>query len=682
MNKYKALIIILAAFLLMRLAVLFFFIQHTFQCEELLQGAIAKEIMGGTGLPLLEYQATPYSGGSLLDAIITIPFFAVFGANLFALKLVPLFFSAVTLALLFLFAWRHFNPRTAYITAFLFILASPLWIAATLANEGSHAESLVFTVAALFLFYEIIFKRKTKPIYYFSFGFICGMGLYWIYTFLLTLGLILLIWFRHDKKIFFSKGFYLFWLGLLAWMIPWLGYNLTNGFKGPRDVFSVFLEPDYSSTKAWVDAVSRFLRNVRFTRMLDLAGIGGLSYNLLNRAWLLLYWAGFIFILKSCKFSLKMLLFSKESFVAIFPLSLLIVASIYGIDPGESAYFMDWIYLVPILPFVFLTTAIILDRLVFKIAYLKYVCVAVLFISVISGSASYCGKMRRSEFAAGFREPGYSYKYLSWCFISKYPSNLYKIMDDITRVKNPQQREVIGQILIIEVCDEPAPLDFREYVKLTRRLEDRSKPYFYKTLIKGLYGNSDIELGQLVKQVDGFSLYVEEKFRPSLYEGIGAVMVKRYPDDTLKFKEGALFMQEKYRPYYYRGMAHPFYVGWQTQGNSEHAERFRSCLSWLPEEYKPLFLEGAGETLSNIGFSDIADKSYPGTEDAQVIYDFTQTLEPRYRRHVLEGMGKNLSYIIQPGNEQFVYQFINNLKTEEEKNLVLGILRDNLKHVQ
>src|SRR3989338_3349949 len=149
MGKYKVLLIILLVFLLTRIGTLFISIDKVFFPDELHQGMIAKEIMNKGGLSVFDYPNNDYHGGLLVSGLLTIPFFALFGPNLFALKLTPLLFSTLTLLVLFLFAWKFFNRRIALITALLYIFSPNMWITYSLYNSGSHSENILFTILAM-----------------------------------------------------------------------------------------------------------------------------------------------------------------------------------------------------------------------------------------------------------------------------------------------------------------------------------------------------------------------------------------------------------------------------------------------------------------------------------------------------------------------------------------------------
>jgi hypothetical protein len=548
--------------------------------------------------------------------------------------------------------------------ASLFIFSSHIWASFNLYNAGFHSENLVFTALAMYIFYGIIFGHKNKPIYYLCLGIVCGFGTYFSFTFLVTQAAIFLVWFIHDKKLFIKKELYIFLLGFLLGMIPWFYYNFGSGFKGVTDVFPVFFEgKNYFNLQTWLDIIRRFLKIIWFPKMLGFIGLGQFFYYLSGSIYNLIFWFSFIYILWYNRHSWTNIVSAKEFLVFIFPILLLFIATLHGEEPGGS-YFMEWKYVVGLFPFIFFTVAILMDRLFFKMRMLKTIAITIFFTLFILVVARYSRKINFQDFGKGFNEPGYSYTFLFESFNSKYPRNFYKILDNITRLSAPEKYEVLTQTLTIHLSENIYPVDFKEYIKLSYRLDEKYRPFFYRILIKGLYYTSDLPLNDLIRQVDILSKAVEDKYKPYLYEGIGALMVKRFPDNTIQYKEGTNLVDKKYVANYYRGLSEPVYIDYI----GDYVNRCKSCLTWLDEAYKPLYLENIGEFLAKMGFlMFIIDRIHSDDEEAKIFYDFFKNLDSKQSRYVLEGVGKGLSYFYSPNNKKEIYQFLNHFKEEEKK---------------
>ena len=65
-------------------------------------------------MPLLDYQAYPHSGGTLVAGILTTPLFMLLGPSLISLKVLPLLFSLGTLLLWYFFLIKYADKEVTY----------------------------------------------------------------------------------------------------------------------------------------------------------------------------------------------------------------------------------------------------------------------------------------------------------------------------------------------------------------------------------------------------------------------------------------------------------------------------------------------------------------------------------------------------------------------------------------
>ena len=208
--------------------------------EELYRGTIAKEIVEGIKAPLLDYQADPYDGGSLVMGILAAPLFRVLGPSLFVLKLVPLAFSFGTLLLLLLFLRRFFDEPTAFLGGLLLTLSPPNFTALSLTAIGSHTESIFFSILILYCFYRFTFEENHSLFWSAAFGLAAGTGCWFTSITGITVLACLLSWFlmgcpgRSQKAVLFFCG------ALFAGLLPFISYNLSHRFRGIRFVLGVF----------------------------------------------------------------------------------------------------------------------------------------------------------------------------------------------------------------------------------------------------------------------------------------------------------------------------------------------------------------------------------------------------------------------------------------------------------
>src|SRR3989449_7383626 len=171
----------------------------TYLGEELYRGTIAQELVTGLTMPFTEYRADNYAGGSLVIGALAAGFFVLFGPTLFALKLAPLL--VFTLALVFWY-WtieRVAGERVAGYFALLFCFSPPLFTDYSVTAMGFHSESIVFSALTVFLLFRMLSDKTGSPALPVLLGLVAGIGLWFCYTYGLTLLTLLGFWVWHDK---------------------------------------------------------------------------------------------------------------------------------------------------------------------------------------------------------------------------------------------------------------------------------------------------------------------------------------------------------------------------------------------------------------------------------------------------------------------------------------------------
>ena len=78
-SRYAYLAGLVLLYVFTRLLVLFCAIDKVTLDEELYRGNIAKELISGPAFPFLDYQRSEYEGGSLVNGVLAVPFFLLFG---------------------------------------------------------------------------------------------------------------------------------------------------------------------------------------------------------------------------------------------------------------------------------------------------------------------------------------------------------------------------------------------------------------------------------------------------------------------------------------------------------------------------------------------------------------------------------------------------------------------------
>src|SRR3989442_8599555 len=204
----------------------------TYLGEELYRGTIAQKLVTVLTMPFTEYRADNYARGSLVIRALAAGFFVLFGPTLFALKLAPLL--VYTLALLFWY-WtiqRKAGERVARFFAVLFCFSPPLLTAYSVAALGTYSESIVFSALTVFLLFKMLSEEKPSPAVPALLGLTAGVGLWFCYTYGLTLLALLGFWLWHDKGALRRPRFAWFALGFLMGFSPWIVINVQTHFAG------------------------------------------------------------------------------------------------------------------------------------------------------------------------------------------------------------------------------------------------------------------------------------------------------------------------------------------------------------------------------------------------------------------------------------------------------------------
>ncbi len=237
--SFLPIFILVLAFLIIRLFILFTSISLIVGPEERVRGSIAMSLIKGLKMPLFEYQCDTYGGGSIIAGILAIPFFLLFGPSIASLKLVGLSFSTATLILWYFFCNKFFNRRLATIMSLLFIFSPIRLTRYSLATGGCHLETVFFNILVILIFFQIFFNGEKHKVNFIILGLISGFSLWFAYIFFITFLTCLLFWFILDRKLFIKKEFFIFIIFFIIGFSPWIYYNLTRNFIG-LDVIKLY----------------------------------------------------------------------------------------------------------------------------------------------------------------------------------------------------------------------------------------------------------------------------------------------------------------------------------------------------------------------------------------------------------------------------------------------------------
>ncbi len=230
-NKFLIFLLLAAAFVLIRLLFMFSserFISHG---EEFMTGSIAKGIIQGWASPLIDFQVRSYHGGPILDALVAVPFFAVFGPSIFSLKLAGLFIHLAGFLLFLVFLSRYFGARAAVFSALLYVFAPPIFLAWNLIPVGSHPETAFFSALTLLLLFNALFRTPSSAAFFFL-GLASGLSIWYSYSNLplfLFCTAVLLFNFAQER---IRKNYPVFAGALVIGLLPLIVFNLRNANRG------------------------------------------------------------------------------------------------------------------------------------------------------------------------------------------------------------------------------------------------------------------------------------------------------------------------------------------------------------------------------------------------------------------------------------------------------------------
>src|SRR5207249_5253573 len=200
--------------------------------QESYRGTIAQELITGPTLPFTEYRANNHSLGSLVIGGIAAGFFLLFGPTLFALKLAPLLVFTLTLVFWYWTIQRAAGERVAGYFALLFCFSPPLFTDYSVTAMGFHSESIVFSALTVFLLFRMLSDKTGSPALPVLLGLVAGIGLWFCYTYGLTLLTLLGFWVWHDKGRLRLPRVLWFALGFLVGFSPWIVLNVQTHFAG------------------------------------------------------------------------------------------------------------------------------------------------------------------------------------------------------------------------------------------------------------------------------------------------------------------------------------------------------------------------------------------------------------------------------------------------------------------
>ena len=200
--------------------------------EDLGRGLVARELLDGMALHLLDHQMDPYAGGSLVMGILATPLFALFGDSIVSLKLAAVPFIVVTALAMYALLARTAG-RTAAVLASSLVFLTPYSMGRlSLLVWGDHSQTPAFMALCLVLAQAWGDDSRRGVWRAATLGLVAGFGLYFHYHLFIPLMVVGLLLLATDRRgLVGARGAALL-VGALVGFLPWLVYNLTHDFQG------------------------------------------------------------------------------------------------------------------------------------------------------------------------------------------------------------------------------------------------------------------------------------------------------------------------------------------------------------------------------------------------------------------------------------------------------------------
>ena len=681
----KYILFLVLCFFLSRILLLYTSVETFFNFEELHTGTVIHDFIMGLKMPFLNYQDMYYSGETVFLGFFGIPFFLIFGKTLLALKLTITSLYALSLLIMLLFLEKHFNLKTAIITGLLFIFAPPFWIWTTLMPMYQHSESFLFVILGFYLLYNIIYQEeensRQRYLYFALLGLINGIGLWYIYSFLIATVSYALFWVIAHKRNIKIKELLLFILFVIlgfSLRIYQLGIDGMIVFNyGNRTISSYFFYiPIIEIIKRFGDILFIFLPKCSYFKnnffslfFYLLCGICFLSIAWLNRK--VIY-----HLAPWCKYE-------EKDNCNIKAFSFVIYITVYIAALGTSSFDLlpepDGLrYIAPIYPFCIIIIALIIERL--RTSSLRYLRISsVVLLTVTMGMCIY-GYISllipwndKSELGRINKYKGYSNKSFDWLYGIKIGETVYLSPEwsyEESRKKHTYNYH--QQVMAVGFMAQVEKETLFEYIEdigtykhlyygglgltghfgLPETIPEKFKAHFYENygagcgssffLRQSLFHTNKDYISQMKVNLK-YADPVPDNYKPFFYEGLGRNIAFTTPGDHETYIGMVNCIEKQYQPYFCIGLGRM--LGWRYIDEKEQI----NTINTFPQEFRPYLFQG-------MGLDYVYDFWLSFKNINEVISQGNNTPE-KYREDYYKGLGIGAQWIAL--DDKTVYERVN-----------------------
>lgn len=557
-----------------------------FVMGELTRGAIAVEFLEGPRLEFLEYVDNIYGMGDLFIGLWTVPFFALLGKTLFALKLVPLLWQLSSFIAWFFLFRRHFSVLETFFISLFFVLPPPQITTYTLFNIGYHFDT-IFWIAISLLIFRCWLEEKWTEV---SAG--CLLGLLGGFASALILShclFVLALWVylglmkgTHIRK---WRFYVVYGLCFLIGFTPWLFLSNHIGWHHFTGWFTSFARsPLYD--------FSIFENTYRFLRypLRNFFAFHLFSFwprHFFTEGYATLFLVSFFYLLwkKAKDVSRGVRGFDIEAFGLL--LQILFISFVILFDHYNATH-----YLFPIVPFIGMNLVILARALnrVLRLAMASF--------CILAGILGNFASISFGSFGATLAWPGYSYAELASCLSDGAITDsnlLFQKFKALAKGQSHAIQQFLYRRLPYEYLEIKTAKDLSRFLVVIQGEPEPVRPILFEKLgvELGIYSGFQHEtLSRLLKEE-----HVPEKFYPEIYQGalqghFDGIFFKEF---LSQLKKGASFCQSaplNIQPECFKTL------GYELALESEKAQSYFSQIHPLvPKGQATSLLHGMGEAF-------------------------------------------------------------------------------------
>lgn len=564
--------------------------------EELYNGTAAKELLRGLNLSVRDYMYFPHEGGALVMSVLTVPFFRVFGTDFVALKLSALSVSLATFLIWYCFTLRFLSRTAANYIALLFIAAPPLLLKSDLMTWGHHNNiGLPIALAAYLLLAELETHTTVSRRWRVGgLGFVCGFGMFFAYLFLpmLLTCLTMLLWQRRGSR----GGLRTFLLFFAVGISPWFAFNLSNDFAG-LNVIGSHAGGSFEISSLPAKGIELF--TLCFPLSPGFEDVSPLPRYLLSRIYgvtlLACFFAG-VTLLRTAGTPLtgandegqttrRTVVRTASIFCGLYVVVYMVSPFRIDLQWPASDRFFDFRYLLPLYPFLFLMTAVVLEGAhrsplrPFWTRWWRRGAVAVLGGLGLWG-VIHTTQMTEQRPSRSFR--GYSYERFGWRCFSRYADNPRRGVEVAERIDPAHVDDFYRGVGWGIAGVWPREDAFNLWYAA---LPEQYRSYAWEGLAWRAVDNSEGDMSQMLRMGES----VEKGYRAAYFRGVGWIVGKRYHGDLRQAIPYLESIPAGYRDAAYFGLGRV--LGERTAFTGSPITN----LTLVPEEYRTSLQSGLRE---------------------------------------------------------------------------------------